>query len=94
MRDIVDLVRTFIVQDLGWEGPRADLTDDLPLIEKGILDSLGLLSLVTHLEDRLGIRVDDRDMVPENLGTLRCIDRFVTHKLDAATRDRNTPATT
>ncbi|MGW1998236.1 acyl carrier protein [Embleya sp. NPDC001921] len=92
MRDIVDQVRTFIVQDLGWEGPRTELTDDLPLIEKGILDSLGLLSLVTHLEDRLGIRVDDRDMVPDNLGTLRNIDRFVARKLEAAP-ERNTPAT-
>ncbi|MYS80783.1 acyl carrier protein [Embleya scabrispora] len=92
MRDIADQVRTFIVEDLGWEGPRAELTDDLPLIEKGVLDSLGLLSLVTHLEDRLGIRVEDRDMVPDNLGTLRNIDRFVAQKLEAA-RDRNTPAT-
>lgn len=90
MRDAADQVRKFIVEELGWEGSSDELTDDLPLIEKGILDSLALLSLVTHLENKLGIRIDDRDMVPENLGTLSSIHRYVTRKLDEARAAQNT----
>ncbi|MGV4988828.1 acyl carrier protein [Streptomyces sp. NPDC001709] len=82
MRNTAEQVRKFIVESLGWDGSPAELTDDLPLIEKGILDSLGLLSLVTHLENSLGIQVDDGDIIPENLGTLRSIDQYVARKLD------------
>ncbi|KUL42764.1 acyl carrier protein [Streptomyces regalis] len=84
MRNTAEQVRKFIVEDLGWGGSPSELTDNLPLIEKGILDSLGLLSLVTHLENSLGIQVDDRDIVPENLGTLRTIDQYVARKLEEA----------
>jgi acyl carrier protein len=92
MRNTADQVRKFIVEDLGWHGSPADLTDDLPLIEKGILDSLGLLSLVTHLENTLGIQVDDRDIVPTNLGTLRSIEEYVARKLDDARAQKTASA--
>ncbi|MGK5627808.1 acyl carrier protein [Streptomyces sp. URMC 123] len=81
MRDIAERVREFIVTELGWEGSADELTADLPLIEKGILDSLGILSLVAYLEEEYGIHVDDRDIVPGNLGTLADIERYVADRL-------------
>jgi acyl carrier protein len=74
----------FIVQEVGWEGDAADLTDDYPLIDAGVLDSLGLLTVVAHLESKYGIAVDDVEIGPVHFGTLSGIERYVTDKRAAA----------
>jgi acyl carrier protein len=54
------------------------------LIEAGIIDSTGVLELVGFLEDTYGIRVDDEDLVPENLDSIDNIVRFVGRKQASA----------
>jgi acyl carrier protein len=49
------------------ELPRVD--DDLPLIGEGYVDSLGLLDLVAHLEERTGRELDLLEIDPEELLT-------------------------
>ena len=53
------------------------LSPRAPLLENGILDSLGILDLVTYLESEFGIRVADDDLVPEHFQTLEHITAFV-----------------
>ncbi|PCG84245.1 hypothetical protein CIB93_20595 [Streptomyces sp. WZ.A104] len=74
----------FIVKEVGWEGDAAELTDDYPLIDAGVLDSLGLLTVVAHLESRYGIVVDDVEIGPVHFGTLGGIEQYVTGKQGAA----------
>ncbi|MGW1059908.1 acyl carrier protein [Micromonospora rubida] len=80
MRHIADRVRTFIVQDLDWAGDTDTLTEDFPLIDGKVLDSLGLLNMVSFLESEYGIDVDDTEITPTNFGTLGSIQRYVTGK--------------
>lgn len=75
-----DIAR-FIVDEVGWEGDPVRLTDDYPLIDSGVLDSIGLLTLVAHLEKKYGIAVEDIEIAPVNFGTLAGIDHYVTGKL-------------
>jgi acyl carrier protein len=77
---VTDQVRRFIIDELKWEGPAEELTGDLPLIRRGVLDSLGILTLVHFLESRYGIVVDDADIVPDHLGSLDRIERYVHDK--------------
>jgi acyl carrier protein len=53
---------------------------DEPLLQNGILDSLGVLELVSYLEQEFGIVVEDDDMAPENFQTIERIATFVTQK--------------
>jgi acyl carrier protein len=78
--DVAERVRRFIIDDLGWEGTADQLTDDLPLIHEGVLDSLGILSLVTFLESAYGMDVEDSEILPANLGTIGSIERYVLAK--------------
>ena len=79
MQSIPDRVRGFIVDNLGWED--ADqLTDDLPLIQAGVLDSLGILTLVEFLESNYHIRIEDSEIIPANLGSLASIEQLVKSK--------------
>lgn len=75
---IEDEIRRFIVEELN--GPPEGLTNDFPLIERSVLDSLGLFQLVTFLESEYGIQIDDEELVPEHFGTLGDIARLVASK--------------
>lgn len=79
MQSVTDRVRYFIVDDLGW-GDAGQLTDELPLIRSGVLDSLGILTLVEFLESTYHIMIEDSDIIPAHLGSLASIEQFVKSK--------------
>jgi acyl carrier protein len=76
-------IRAFIVTNFlfGQEGD--GFADDQSFLETGIIDSTGLLELVSFVEQRYGISIGDRELVPENLDSLRNISQFVARKLEA-----------
>jgi len=73
---IQDELRRFIVEHLGWSGDEP-LTSDLPLIERQVIDSLGIFEIVNHVEARYGITIPDEDLVPDNFETLDALARLV-----------------
>ena len=81
MQDIIDRVKRFIIDDLGWEGAADELTDDLPLIGAGALDSLGILTMVQFLESHYGITHRDGEIVSAHLDSLASIERYVKSKI-------------
>ncbi len=78
-----DRVRTFIIDELRFRGSAKELTNDLPLLEKDILDSMGIFQVVSFLEAEYGIDIDDEDLVPDNFGTIDGIARLVESKQGA-----------
>jgi acyl carrier protein len=79
---IAETVRAF----MRGRRPDLELADDDQLVEQGALDSLGILELVTFLEEQFGILVGDQEMVPEHFGTLQRIEDFVLAKTANAPR--------
>ncbi len=70
-------VAGFIVEGLGWTGPREALTDDYPLLANGVIDSLGLFRIVEFIESEYGVEIPDDELLPENFETLGAINRLV-----------------
>ena len=58
-----------------------DFTDDESLTQKGVLDSVAMVDLITHLESSYGISVADSEMMPENFDSLNAICSLVERKL-------------
>lgn len=58
-----------------------DLNDDESLLEKGVIDSAGMLDLVAFIETEYSIKIDDDDLMPENFDSLNAIQGFVTRKI-------------
>jgi acyl carrier protein len=56
------------------------LGSDDSLLDRGILDSTGVLELVAFLESRFGIKVSDDELVPENLDSVVRITSFIESK--------------
>jgi len=58
----------------------SELTDDLPLISGGILDSIATLKLIMHLEETFGITLEAHEADKEHLDTLNQIASLVVAK--------------
>jgi acyl carrier protein len=56
--------------------------DDSSFLKNGILDSLGFVKLVLHLEDRFKIRIAVKELTPKNFDSLNLIVRYVTNHRD------------
>ena len=78
----------YIADNLMMGMSAGDLTDDSSFLERGIIDSTGVIELIAFIEETFGIEVDDDEIVPENLDSLRNVERFVLAKL--AMRGGNT----
>lgn len=57
-----------------------ELSAEQSLFEAGVLDSIGVLSLVMWLEEAFAITVDDDDVVPENIDGIGPLVRYVERK--------------
>jgi acyl carrier protein len=55
-------------------------SDDASLLENGVIDSTGVLEIIGFLEQTFGFRVEDEEIVPANLDTVRCITDYVLSK--------------
>lgn len=73
-------IREFVVENFLYGQGGDQLSDDDSFLGRGLIDSTGVLELVTFLETRFGIRVDDRDLVPANLDSLAKLRDFVARK--------------
>ena len=73
-------LKAFLSQPLLPLARTGSYGDDDSFLEKGILDSTGVLELVAFIEKTFAISVRDTEMLPENLDSFNAIERFVTKK--------------
>ena len=83
MSDMRAKVRGYIVENFLF-GQGNDLQDDTSFLEKGILDSTGVLELVTFLEESFSIKIEADETLPENLDSIDSICAFLERKGKAA----------
>ncbi len=74
--------RGFIVKSFPLVRKRNVGVDD-PLLEGGIIDSLGVLDLIGYIEGEFRVVVFDEDLLPENFQTIQALTAFVQRKLTA-----------
>jgi acyl carrier protein len=59
---------------------KQQIKDSDPLLESGVLDSLGVLDLVSFVEQEFSVHVADDELVPENFQTIDRIAAFIASK--------------
>lgn len=77
-------VRGYILNNYLFTDDDAALGNDDSFLERGIVDSTGIMELIFFLEQEFGVRIDDEDMVPENLDSVSRIAAFIGRKRAAA----------
>jgi acyl carrier protein len=59
------------------------------LLETGVIDSTGVLELVAFIEETYGIKIDDEEIVPENLDSIINIAAYISQKLSQTASARS-----
>ncbi len=68
------------IQESALGESRQTVTEDSPLLDSGIVDSTGILELVSFIEKEFGVRIQDEEIVPEHFDTVRSIAAFIATK--------------
>lgn len=78
--DLKQMIREFIETSFLFREGREGLGDGESLLAAGLIDSTGILELVSYLESEFGIVVEDAEIVPENLDSVGQIAAYVGSK--------------
>ncbi len=81
MEDIKTNLREYIVENFLFGDTETAFTDDDSFMEEGILDSTGILDIISHVEATFNIKIDDDEILPENLDSLTKMEIFIKSKL-------------
>ena len=79
----IEDVRSFICNTMLIDLPSQTIDADESLVQRGVIDSTGVLELVGFLEQRYGISVADDEITTHNLDTLSAIAAYLRRKLAA-----------
>ncbi len=82
--DLNKEIKNFILQNYLFSSDESLVKDNESLMQKGIIDSTGILELIMHLEERYSIEVLDNEMVPANLDSVENVVAFVRRKQGVA----------
>jgi len=81
---VVDRLRAYVRENFLYMRHDVELRDTDSLLGRGIVDSLGVMELITFLQAEFGVDVPDEMITEENFGTVRAIADFVMAKRAAA----------
>ena len=70
-------IRTFLLEEILYDRDTKDLKSTDNLIERGLLDSLGILKTVTFCEEHFGITIPDDQVLPDNMESVQAIAKLV-----------------
>ena len=80
--DIKKKIKTFIINKFLLGDDSKPLNDDDSFLEKGIIDSTGVLELVNFIEEKFEIKVEDEELIPDNLDSLNKITLYIKKKTE------------
>ncbi|ACH37576.1 acyl carrier protein [Citrifermentans bemidjiense Bem] len=83
MVDFTETVRSFIEKEMMTQAHKGTLSPSDSLIDKGIVDSLGVQRLIAYLEQEFDLQIADTEIVPENFETIGSVVNFINYKLTA-----------
>lgn len=76
-----DELRKFVTDNFMFGKPYSGFADGDSFLERGIIDSTAVLELIAFLEERYAIKLQDRDLIPDNLDSVNGLARFVESRL-------------
>jgi len=73
-------LRQYIAENFLFGQDETAFTDEVSFLEKGLIDSTGVLEIVAHLEQAYGVTVADEEMVPQNFDSVNNLAAYVSRK--------------
>ena len=76
----LETIRDYVIENFLF-GDASQLENDTSFLDRGIIDSTGILELINFIEETYDIRVDDEELVPENFDSLKNIVQYLERTL-------------
>ncbi|MFH2138149.1 MAG: acyl carrier protein [Candidatus Omnitrophota bacterium] len=80
--DVKDKVRQFIKSSFLMGAEDRSINDEDSFLEQGIIDSTGIMELVDFIQETFTIKVEDEELTPDNLDSLKNIEVFIQSKIN------------
>ena len=77
---VEEKVRNYILENYLFTDDQSELNSNDSFLEKGIIDSTGILEVIFFLEEEFGVSIEDDEMIPENLDSVNNIVNFINKK--------------
>ena len=84
MNDISAKIRSYIVTTFLFRDS-SKLDDETSFLENSILDSTGMLELISFIEQEFSISIDPMELIPDNLDSIKNVTQFIERKKGAGT---------
>ena len=79
MEDVKNKIRTFIIDNYLF-GDDEGLEESTSFLDEGIVDSTGMLELIEFITEEIEIKVEDDELVPENLDSINNVTAYIGRK--------------
>ena len=81
MTDTKKQLRDYIIENFLFGDTETEFSDSDSFMEKGIIDSTGILEVITYIEENFNIKIEDDELIPENLDSISNIVNFIGRKI-------------
>jgi acyl carrier protein len=75
-----DQIRTYLMDNILLGSADQLVADNDSFLEKGIIDSTGILELVSYVEDEFDIEVADEELIPDNFDSIEKLAAYTQRK--------------
>jgi len=80
VRMIAQEIRAFVVENFLFGEENGHFSNDDSFLDKGLIDSMGILTLVEFVKEKYSIAIQDEELVPEHWDSVERIAAFVLGK--------------
>lgn len=81
MVEILQTIRNFLFDNYLFGLEEQELSNEDSFLELGILDSTGILELIMFIETEFNIKVEDPEIIPENIDSVDNVSKFIYRKI-------------
>ena len=79
-------IKNFIIENFLY-GQNDGFGEDVSFMQKGIIDSTGILELVSFVEEKYGISVADDELIPDNFDSVNKLSAYINRKTEPVTHN-------
>jgi acyl carrier protein len=73
----IDAIKRFLIDEFLPDVSAGELDVEQDLLSDGLIDSLGVLKLITWLEDKFSLTIGDAELDPDNFRSVAAIEQFI-----------------
>ena len=79
--EIRKAIHSYLEENVLFNSDDNSISDDDSFMENGIIDSTGILELVSFIEGKFDFKVDDEDLVPDNFDSVNNLVSYIEKKI-------------